>query len=256
MNKPELEAAIGTLDTLIQVFALLVAIGIVGEVGFGVRHWVLARRLQVIQSAEDLSQEQAIAGFNKEAGDARKDAALAIERAAKAEENLGAARKEAAAASERAAEANRIAEGEKLARLKIEEKLAPRNLTEEQQKRFKDKVGLFVGTPYELVVDPVPEAINLITTIDNILRSSSWFNKESERKDLRSTFTLPSGSKVEQAYFSGVVVQLTNALRPKYFKAAEMLVVALRGEGIDAVLSFLPANDPSPNTIHVAIGIK
>jgi len=39
MTKVALEAAIASLETWIQVFAVLVAIGIVGEVGFGVRHW-------------------------------------------------------------------------------------------------------------------------------------------------------------------------------------------------------------------------
>jgi hypothetical protein len=38
---------------LIQIFAVLVAVGILGEVGFGVRHWVLNRRLQALQHSED-----------------------------------------------------------------------------------------------------------------------------------------------------------------------------------------------------------
>src|SRR5258708_28779205 len=103
MNKAELLATISTLDTLIQIFAVLVAIGILGEVGFGVRHWVLSRRLAVTQHAKDLNQEQAIATMNKEAGDARRDSSFAMERAGKAEENLGNARKAAADANERAA---------------------------------------------------------------------------------------------------------------------------------------------------------
>src|SRR5258708_6029880 len=73
MNKAELLATISTLDTLIQIFAVLVAIGILGEVGFGVRHWVLSRRLAVIQHAEDLNQEQAIA---KQSVDVRRSASV------------------------------------------------------------------------------------------------------------------------------------------------------------------------------------
>jgi hypothetical protein len=61
MDKTDIEAAIGTLDTLIQVFAVLVAIGIVGEVGFGVRHWILNRRLHIIQNSEDLARTEEIA---------------------------------------------------------------------------------------------------------------------------------------------------------------------------------------------------
>src|SRR6266436_632170 len=118
MDKTALEAALAALDTWIQVFAVLVAIGIVGEVGFGVRHWILNRRLQALQNYEDLKRQAEIARLNKEAGDARKSAGDAIERAAKA--------------NERAAEANKMAEEERLARLKIEERLAPRLLSAEQ----------------------------------------------------------------------------------------------------------------------------
>ena len=103
VTKAAIEVSLPTLKTWIQLFAVLVAIGIVGEVGVGVRLWVLSRRLHVIQHAEDLNQQQTIAALNKEAGDARQDAASAIERAARAEEHLGAARKEAVSANERAA---------------------------------------------------------------------------------------------------------------------------------------------------------
>ena len=57
----------------------------------------------LLEIQRDLNQQQTIAALNKEAGDARQDAASAIERAARAEEHLGAARKEAVSANERAA---------------------------------------------------------------------------------------------------------------------------------------------------------
>src|ERR1700721_4371652 len=107
MTKEALEAALSSLDTWIQVFAVLVAIGIVGEVGFGVRHWILNRRLAVIQHAEDLNQEQIIAGLNHEAGEARKTAGEASERAAKAEGNVAEANERAANALKAPAEAKK-----------------------------------------------------------------------------------------------------------------------------------------------------
>src|ERR1700735_5645507 len=96
MTKAALEASLSTMDTWIQVFAVLVAMGIVGEVGFGVRHWVLNRRLAILQHAEDLNQEETIAAV-------KKNAAAALERAATAEASLGAAKRESAVANERAA---------------------------------------------------------------------------------------------------------------------------------------------------------
>jgi len=102
--------------------------------------------LHIIQHAEDLNQEQNIAKFNKEAGDARKDAADALERAAKAEENLGNAKKDAALALQHAAEANRIAEEERLKRVQIEERMKPRSLNLSPQAI--SAIKAFKGTEY------------------------------------------------------------------------------------------------------------
>jgi hypothetical protein len=118
MTREGLEASIATMETLIQVFALLVAIGILGVVGFGVRHWVLNRRLQALLHTEQLERDTRIAELNKEAWDARQAASDAVEHAARADE--------------RAAIANRKTEEEKLARLKLEERLTPRHIDPEQ----------------------------------------------------------------------------------------------------------------------------
>jgi hypothetical protein len=118
MTRTGLEASIATMETLIQVFALLIAIGIVGVVGFGIRHWVLNRRMQAVLHTEQLERDTRIAELNKEAWDARQAASDAVEHAAKADE--------------RAAIANRKTEEEKLARMRLEERLTPRHIDTEQ----------------------------------------------------------------------------------------------------------------------------
>jgi hypothetical protein len=118
MSKEGLEASIATMETLIQVFALLVAVGITGVVGLGARHWLLNRRLQAVLHTEQLERDTRIAELNKEAWDARQAASGAMEHAAKAEE--------------RVAIANRKTEEEKLARMKLEERLIPRQIDLEQ----------------------------------------------------------------------------------------------------------------------------
>ena len=100
------------METLIQVFALLVAIGIVGVVGFGVRHWVLNRHMQAVLHTEQLERDTRIAELNEEAWDARQAASDAVEHAARADE--------------RAAIANRKTEEEKPARMRLEERLTAR----------------------------------------------------------------------------------------------------------------------------------
>jgi hypothetical protein len=133
MTRAELEASLTTLDTLIQVFALLVALGIVGEVGFGVRHWVLNRRLRVIQQAEDLNQQENTARLNKEAGAARKDAASAVERASQANER-----------AEQLAHENA---GLQIQILNMEARSAPRRVTPKQRDLIVSLLHGRDGTP-------------------------------------------------------------------------------------------------------------
>jgi hypothetical protein len=263
MSKEALEALIGTLDSWAAVFTLLVVLGVGGELVIHVLQSRANKKLIALQHTEAISQETEIARLRKEAGSygldiakAKQGAAEALERAAKAEENLGNARKDAAEASERSAEANKIAEGERLERLKIQARLAPRTLSADQQQRIETRLKPFSGTPYELCVDPVPEAINLLTIVDAILRSAGWSNKESAKTELRSIITLASGSKVEQGYFAGVVVELTKSMMPEHESSASAFVLALQAEGIDARGVILDDTDPSPKTLHIMIGSK
>ena len=86
--------------------------------GFGVRHWVLNRRLQAVLHTEQLERDTRIAELNKEAWDARQAASDAVEHAARADE--------------RTAIANRKTEEEKLARMRLEERLIPRHIDPEE----------------------------------------------------------------------------------------------------------------------------
>lgn len=243
MTKAALEASIANLDTLIQVFAVLVAIGIVGEVGFGVRHWVLNRRLIAIQHTEDLNQEQAIATFNKEAGVARRDAAAAIERAAKAEENLGAARKEAATASERAAlaeqhsaeanakaegfrldiaKANETAERERLARLQLEARLADRTLTPIQQSIL---VAALSSSP-RIVID--------VATFGDTAEISGISRLIIESL-VRAGWTVhPVTAMAGQATVRGILIGTRTGSDPAISQASALLIKSLRAQNLSA----------------------
>ncbi|MBZ5668625.1 MAG: hypothetical protein LAO04_02720 [Acidobacteriia bacterium] len=197
MNKTELVSALSALGTWIQVFGVLVAIGIVGEVGVGVRSWILNRRLQAIERVEDMEQRTEIARLNREAGDARKDAALAIERASSAEENLAGANERAALAeqhaaeasakaegfrldiakaNERAADANRIAEQERLARLQLEARLADRVLTPDGQSRLTALAATFPhGTRIDIFMfGGTLEIANITQSINKSLAAGGW----------------------------------------------------------------------------------
>lgn len=87
------------------LYPLLVAIGVFGEVTSGVIHIFFDTRLSDLRSQERRVYETVLAQL----------------------------RKDAAEANARAAEANEKAEEERLARVKIEERLAPRQLSQEQR---------------------------------------------------------------------------------------------------------------------------
>jgi hypothetical protein len=151
---------------------------------------------------------------------------------------------------------NEAASAERLERIKIEDRLKPRILNAEQQRRIESNLKAFSGTPYELAVDPVREAVNLLETIDAVLRSSGWLPKESGRKDLRFILRLSNGMKVEQDISTGVTIQLSKQMLAKYNRAVESLISELQMDGISAKGEMLPADDPSPDNVRIKVGTK
>src|SRR5216683_271102 len=105
------------IEWAMNVSLFLVAIGVAGEFIGNQVAGPIRKRLDAVKEAE-------IARLNKEAGGARKAAGEAIERAASLEKQ---------------------AEEERLARVKIEEKLADRHLTPEQQHAIVAKLHKFSG---------------------------------------------------------------------------------------------------------------
>ncbi|MBZ5566106.1 MAG: hypothetical protein LAP13_27270, partial [Acidobacteriia bacterium] len=62
-----LEAALSRTEFWLQVFAVVVAVGVTGEAIFGVRLWLMGRRLRAIQQSEDLKNRTEIARLRAEA---------------------------------------------------------------------------------------------------------------------------------------------------------------------------------------------
>jgi len=113
-----IESSLSTIDFWLWVFGAIVAIGVVGEAALGIAHLLKDAKLHQLRAIESSIHETEITKLNNETVRLGTEAETA--RAAIAE------------ATARAAEANRIAEGERLARVKIEAGLASRRLTDEQ----------------------------------------------------------------------------------------------------------------------------
>lgn len=174
-----------------------------------------------------------LADTNARAEEAKADASQSLAAAKQAEANLAGANSRAeearaasAEANARAAEANKIAEGERLARVKIEERLAPRSITPEQiaglSKRLKPYAGITIDI---LQIGESPEITHFRSLIETSLRAAGL-------NPLSST-AVGSGSFVGLAV--GVFIDANDSEK----QATSALLSALNAEGIAA------ANDGS-----------
>lgn len=134
---------------------------------------------------------------------------------------IAAAAVKAAEANARAAEANKIAEGERLARVKIEEKLAPRSITQKQidglSKRLKPYSGIAIDI---LQIGESPEITNFRSLIENPLRAAGL--------NIFSSTAVGSGS------FTGLSVGVLIDANDSDKAAASALLSALNAEGVAA----------------------
>ena len=95
--------------------------------------------------------------------------------AARANEGAALAQQRAAEAQQRAAEANLRAEEERLARLKIEERLAPRSLTRAQQATLTGRLKPFPGTAINVLqIGESPEITNFRSQLVSAIRAAGW----------------------------------------------------------------------------------
>lgn len=74
MGKSELEVFLARIDVWLLIFGVIVVLGVAGESVFGIIHWWNSRKLQEVQRAESLHQEERIALLTKEAADANRRA--------------------------------------------------------------------------------------------------------------------------------------------------------------------------------------
>jgi hypothetical protein len=156
-----------------NIAALLVAIGVAAEFALGFMAGPARHRVDQAKDAEMARLQNDSASFELDIAKANMGAADALERAAKAEENLGNAKKDAALALQQAADANRIAEEERLKRVQLEERMRPRSLRLSPQ--AVSALKAYKGTEYTFSsVFADEESITLLKQLDSILLSAGW----------------------------------------------------------------------------------
>jgi hypothetical protein len=194
--KEAIEASLERLDVILQIFAVIVAVGVLGEAVFGVRHVLLSKRLRALQNSENAKQQLVIASLQTEAEVARKEAegfrldiAEANTRATSAEAQVAsanAASRDAVAkvanaeariaeAQRGSAEANLLAERERTARLQLEAKLADRRISAAQQLAMVENLKAWSGITVDVVVwGDTPEIKFISTQILEAMQQANW----------------------------------------------------------------------------------
>jgi hypothetical protein len=121
------------------VGGLLITVGVAGELFVQFKAAKVETELRADSHEIEARLNKEAADANKQAADARNESANAFSQAAQAMRDAAVARRDAeslkletAKANQSAAEANKKAEEERLARLKIEERLAPRRISAAQ----------------------------------------------------------------------------------------------------------------------------
>jgi hypothetical protein len=158
---------------------------------------------------------------------------------------VASANEKAAEATARAAEANRIAEEEKLARVKLEARLAPRLLPGESQQAVVNAIKQFAPQSFDIVLyADDPESTHLADDIDAICHRAGWVEESSNSW----LFTLVTGVVVEFAPSKADTVGI----------AGNALALALRKEGIDATAQPRDDDDKEkqPERLRIKVGKK
>jgi len=172
----------------------------------------------------------------KEAGLKRELSAAKVE--------VGNATVDVAKANERAAEANLKAETERIERLKLEARLAPRNLTLAQQARIREHVKQFAPQPFMFVsYQDDKEVRGLLFMIGRALLDAGWEGRQ------------PNAFLMAEL-FEGITLELTVDNAEKFRPAAEALSAILNEEGIaTSVLVNAKFKEPY-DFIYIRLGKK
>jgi len=225
MDKEALEALLRTLDNWAGFFILLVVLGVGRELFVHLRQSVANRKLAALQRSEARAQEAEIARLNESSVVLKLDVAKA---------------------NERAAEANHLAEQEKLARLKIEERLAPRSLNKEQSDKLTTALGKFPGQKIEIAEYTLSrEASSLSKKIQAALVAAKWAAK---------VIAMIGGAELEPG------IHILIAQGQTEFPAVTALMQILKEQGFIVTFRYDAGFSgpvlPAPGVIRMVVGPK
>jgi hypothetical protein len=163
----------------------------------------------------------------------------------------------AALANERAAEATHKAEEERLARVKIEERMGGWKLEKDAQSRVTEKLVPFPDTPFDLKVDP--NEARFMDVIDRILLEAKWVRKEHDswgepKHPGMQESPILIHDKAAMCAATGIHLELAHERMDNLGPAANAFINALSVEGITVSARSYTEGKINPNAIHITIG--
>jgi hypothetical protein len=214
---------------------------------------IVVTRTGQLTDAQDLLSDAKDRQNTADSKEKDKKIADALQQAAESNKAAGLANERAGNAEERAAEANRVAEGEKLARIKIEERMGGWKLPKDAQERVSEALKPFAGTHFSLAANPVENPF--VETIDRILGESGWI-REAPLDDEGKPATVLLAGKAMVAFSSGLSVVVSEDQFVALSPAAAAYKQALIAEGLDVKLlkALPPASKPAPTVVKINIG--
>ena len=247
MDKAELVTFIEALDRWAVICAVIVAVGVVGEGVVGYLHWTRGRRLHELEEAENLVQRQLVES-------ARADATKAAAEVANATKGIAEAQLAAAQANERAAEANRLAEVERLARVKLEHHMTQRSLSSEQIDAIAKAIAPFKGQQVSIVsIMGDADGDRYKRDFAIALRHGGWVF-EDWSLEMQSVITpIPTGVQVT-VNATDVQADPNDSHRGKPPPASATLVTVLQQLGLSTGIF---VNDQIPKgSVSLIVGVK
>jgi hypothetical protein len=247
MGKDEVEAAIGvleawgrTVDNWVLICAAIVAFSLAAEVIFSVLHWRNENKLRPLRTEQTRLHNLELVELGNVAEEARRETARLSAEAETARASIAEANARAAEASARAVEAQ----------LALEKFKAPRTLSLEQQAKIIGEMKQFSGTPFVLGVFIEPEAIALLTQVDEILIAAGWV--EQEWKASAIVYSREGKPNVGYTTITGLYIQADNSHAADFGQIVVKLASLLSDAGIDAKAE---VGRMVPNTNNDAIKI-
>jgi hypothetical protein len=196
-----------------------------------------SRRIDTLSKEASIATERKIAELNKEAGDARQKAGESDERAGKAFERASEADERASINEKESARSRKLAEDEKLARVKLEETVAWRSLSNSQKSQGAPRLKNFSGEGVTCsYLGSDMEAFSLSSDIASMLRAAEWqvIPPSAFVLAMRET-SLPTTKSPIEKLDTGV--EVTSTADSRSTESAHAVVERLQELGFDAAFN-------------------